>query len=121
MARVTTVIPFTGHVGDVAFKDGVAETDAPEMLEHFARHPENYTVEGYDPKPSEPEAPKPGSKDALVAEAEALGLSTDGTKAELSERIAAKVAEAQAHADANKGGDENPAGSDDQDTNPKPE
>lgn len=32
--------------------------------------------------------PKPGSKDDLVRQAEALGLSGDGTKAELEARIA---------------------------------
>lgn len=38
--------------------------------------------------PVESTVPKPGSKDALVAEATALGLSTEGTKAELEARIA---------------------------------
>lgn len=40
---------------------------------------------------TDPEAdgdPKPGTKAALVAEAERLGLATDGTKAELEARIA---------------------------------
>lgn len=32
--------------------------------------------------------PKPGTKAALVAEAERLGLATDGTKADLEARIA---------------------------------
>ena len=44
--------------------------------------------------PDEPEAdsgPKPGTKAALVAEAERLGLDTAGTKAELEARIAAEV------------------------------
>lgn len=36
-----------------------------------------------------PTEPKPGSKAALVALAESLGLSTEGTKKELEQRIAA--------------------------------
>jgi hypothetical protein len=39
----------------------------------------------------QPDAPKPGSKAALEAEAAALGLDTSGTKAELEERLASYV------------------------------
>ena len=49
--------------------------------------------EGYWPEDAQPDEPKPGSKAALLAEAEALGLSTDGTKAEVAERIEAHKAE----------------------------
>lgn len=46
------------------------------------------------------EDPKPGSKAALQAEAEALGLSAEGTKAELAERIDAhKAGESDPYAD----------------------
>lgn len=43
---------------------------------------------------AEPEAlPKPGSKPALIAEAEALGLDTSGSKKDLAARIAEATTE----------------------------
>lgn len=43
--------------------------------------------------PEDPEAPKVGSKAALEQQAAELGLSTDGTKAELEQRIAEATAQ----------------------------
>lgn len=43
--------------------------------------------------PEDADSVKPGTKAALIAQAEGLGLSTEGTKAELEQRIAEATTE----------------------------
>lgn len=47
---------FTGKRGDVAFIDGVAETDDPHMVAYFKRH--GYDVEVSEKQPAKPPAKK---------------------------------------------------------------
>lgn len=65
----------------------VESVDHPLVITH--EHAEEIGAKLHEPDGG----PKPGSKAALVEQAEELGLSTDGTKAELEARIADALAD----------------------------
>lgn len=45
MATITDRLgPFTGHVGSVRFRNGVAESDDPDALVYFHADPDRYDV-----------------------------------------------------------------------------
>lgn len=74
-----------------------------ERLGSIIREPSRAAAKDAPAPSSEPKAPaKPPTKSELIAEAEYLGLSTEGTKAELE----ARIAQAQAVEEVSTDGDD---------------
>lgn len=88
MARVTFKgkPDFTGQVGTTVFAKGEGHTDSEGMLAYFRKHADEFEVEGDEP--AEDEGPKLTPKQALQAELEERGLSTEGKVDELKARLA---------------------------------
>ncbi|WP_427870548.1 hypothetical protein [Leucobacter luti] len=111
MAKVQTPVKgYTGTIVGVHFVDGEGSTDDPQALAYFAR--QGYKVSG-SAATGKPAGGEGGTGDGgtskadLQARAKELGVSTSGTKGEISERIAeAERAAAADKTDKGDGGDQ---------------
>ena len=86
MAKITTAPDFNGQVGTVVFRNGEGETENEGMLAYFRKHADKFDVEGDEPTGDD--EPKLTPKQALQAELEERGLSTEGKVDELKARLA---------------------------------